>query len=257
MIGLWFYEVLHVTAHHTKFLDSELCWVHVHSCNNSDAVQMPWNPAAKVHTHPSVASSGAFLACTTRFVLNASDKHCRSLATRLRSVHFLVQMQHSSTTSAQSPTLNFWCLSCASPLALAWDNTVCALAVVLQPQKNSVCNRSRGMVDKIAKKWAFTSLVVLRAQLAIFNCFGVLLCWKECWCPVWYISKALGLGSGSLQIVYNKSVSNFVDGWQVCRRLGYSVHSADLYIHANSYTVMFNFDLSIFSAQYWQEHVSY
>ena len=183
MIGLWFYEVLHATTHHTKFLDSELCWAHVHSCNYYDAVQMPWNPAAKVHTHPSVVSSGAFLACTTRFVPNASDKHCRSLATRLRSVHFLAQMQHSSTTSAQSPTLNFWCLSCASPLALAWDNTLCALAVVLQPQKNSVCSRSRDVVDKIAKKWAFTCLVVLTAQLAIFNYFGVLLCWKERWCP--------------------------------------------------------------------------
>ena len=65
MIGLWFYEVLHVTAHHTKFFHSELCWAHVHSCNYSDAVQMPWNPAAKVRTHPSVALSGVLPACTT------------------------------------------------------------------------------------------------------------------------------------------------------------------------------------------------
>ena len=42
-----------------------------------------------------------------------------------------------------------------------------------------------GGVDKMAKKWPFTSLMVLTAHLAVFNCFWMLFCWKKCWSLTW------------------------------------------------------------------------
>ena len=47
------------------------------------------------------------------------------------------------------------------------------------------CNRDKrkilvaAEVDKMGKKWPFTSLVVLTGHLAIFNCFWMLFCWKK------------------------------------------------------------------------------
>ena len=42
-----------------------------------------------------------------------------------------------------------------------------------------------GVVDKMVKKWPFTSLVVLTAHLAVFDCFWMLFCWKKCWSLAW------------------------------------------------------------------------
>ena len=64
---LWFFEVLHVTTHHAKFL-----------CIESAELWMPRHQASKVRTHPSMASFAAFFPCSTKFAyckwrLNAAE----------------------------------------------------------------------------------------------------------------------------------------------------------------------------------------
>ena len=69
---LWFFEVLHVTAHHAKFLCSEsegtVGPLSSHSCDCSDVLWAPQYQASKVCTHLSVASFAAFLPGSTKFV---------------------------------------------------------------------------------------------------------------------------------------------------------------------------------------------
>ena len=74
---LWFFEVLHVTAHHTKILRSE---------GRSAEMMLLWAPqhqASKDRTHLSVASFAAFFPCSTKLHTASDDKRCRKLATRL------------------------------------------------------------------------------------------------------------------------------------------------------------------------------
>ena len=47
-----------------------------------------------------------------------------------------------------------------------------------------------GVMDKM-----FTSLVVLRAYLTIFNCFWMLICWKEEWSLTWVADTCFFLRS--------------------------------------------------------------
>ena len=67
---LFFFEVLREAVYHAKFLYSESKvgqLTHVHSCNHSDALQAPRQPAAKFHTHLSVVMFTTFLTCSVKF----------------------------------------------------------------------------------------------------------------------------------------------------------------------------------------------
>ena len=52
-----------------------------------------------------------------------------------------------------------------------------------------------GVADKMAKKWPFTSLVVLTAHLAVFNRFWMLFCWKKGWSLAWVAERFFFLRS--------------------------------------------------------------
>ena len=77
---LWFFEVLHVTAHHAKFLcsESEGSPLSSHSCDCSDALWTPQHQASKIPTHLSMASFAVFFPCSKKFAyckrrLNAAE----------------------------------------------------------------------------------------------------------------------------------------------------------------------------------------
>ena len=139
---LWFFEVLHVTSHHAKFLCSE-SKVGPLSSRIDVIILMSFRPpqhlAATFCTHQSVASFAAFLTCSTETHILQATNNRRSLAMRQQVGPLLVhntalasmkhgqsdnagwfgaprqltshlgwalaQLNHSSTSSMQLPTL--------------------------------------------------------------------------------------------------------------------------------------------------------